>query len=58
MLVRCMDSTCKSSSFSGRLIVSKDITKANHNLLIALKLAEAWYYQSWPQICISPSPPT
>ncbi len=28
----------------------------NHNLLFALELAEAWYDQSWPWICISPAP--
>ncbi len=28
----------------------------NHDLLFALELAEVWYDQSWPWICISPAP--
>ncbi len=53
MLVRYMDSTCKSTPFSSWLLVSDDFTKANHNLPFALKLVEALYDQSWGRISIS-----
>ncbi len=48
-----MDSTCQISSFSCRLLISEDFTKANHNLLFVLKLSKAWYDQSWLRIYIS-----
>ncbi len=52
MLASYMDSTCKKLVyFLGGFL----FPMTNHDLLFAVELAEVWYDQSWPWICISPA---